>query len=45
MGMIAIAIAIAVWQMSTKEETHCKKCGEWLEGHADVCTEFGEMSQ
>jgi hypothetical protein len=29
----------------TKEETHCKKCGESLEGNSSVCGESGEISK
>ena len=26
-------------------KTHCKKCGEWLEGCTEVCGECGEINK
>lgn len=32
-------------QDKIKKETHCKKCGEWLEGNKGACSECGHISK
>ncbi|TLX90874.1 MAG: hypothetical protein E6K94_05500 [Thaumarchaeota archaeon] len=39
-----IADDIVIKKLSVKKQTHCKKCGEWLEGDT-VCSECGEISK
>jgi hypothetical protein len=35
---------VRVALITKEDETHCKKCGEWLEGNA-ICNECGEISK
>jgi hypothetical protein len=28
-----------------EKESHCSKCGEWLEGDSGICSECGEISK